>query len=96
MCEVPRCDVVVYDRLLDAFKIDALTPYYRHCRSDPSVKFDAKQIEKKYMEFIVHRGILYDPRRGIRRSAKVGKGSSSYKVFKDIIEGGCDKDPTHV
>lgn len=96
MCEVPRCDVVVYDRLVDDFKIDPLSPCFRDCMCDPTIKFDAKRIEEKYNDFIVYRGILYDPRRGIRRSAKVGKSSTSYKVFQEIIEGGSDKDPTHV
>ena len=96
MCEKPRNDVVVYDKVLNTFKIEDLTPYYRHLRSDPSIKFDSNDIERKYKDFIVHRMLLYDHKRGIRRAAKVGRSTKLYQQFPEIVEFGPDADPTHV
>ena len=96
MCERPRTDVVVYDRVLKVFKLEELSPYYRQYLSDPSIKFDEKQVEKEYMAFIVHRMLLYDHKRGIRRASKVGRSSTSYKTFRDIMDQGPQADPTHV
>ena len=95
MCEKPRTDVVVYDCLTSTIQIECLTPCFRSYCCDPTIPFDAEAIESSYHEFIVHRNLLYDPKRGIRRASKVGRSNETYKIFQEIIKNGEKADDTH-
>ena len=73
MCNRPRNDILVYDKATSRYEIYDLHKDFGKYECDPALTFDYGAIEEGYQVYIANKMLLYDHKRGIERTAKVGK-----------------------
>jgi hypothetical protein len=75
MCDNPRIDFWVYDRLSKVYIWWKGHELFRHYMSDPSIRFDFAIVEggsqSMYVKSLVQRNIWYNPARMVLRGCKV-------------------------